>query len=333
MSANAAWNVGDVTDLARGTYERLGVLSFQEASVLRNAINGMYDVTLPDGSGFHTFTKFGAASVTGTSTASTTVSAASASESQATATLGEYRGYDTISHFANKHGAVDLLTAIVMNWSKWIGVEYDYLCALTAQGSTTSGQYEFLGQSSQDAIAASNTLTHAYVRKAHAKLASASAPTFNFGAGPGYLAVIHPDVAYDLKAESSGIFTGATNVDSIEFKSNRLIYTSGFYWLETANTALKESNVGAGGTVDVYNNLFISDGALGCAKAPVASNPLSRVEINVTGEGFGIVRVLDQVTDLGSAMHCGGVLNAGFARIDEKGIYRIESASSLATNV
>lgn len=105
----------------------------------------------------------------------------------------------------------------------------------------------------------SDELTAADVRKERVALKKAFVSPIS---GDFYVAVIHPDVAYDLKAETGdAAWLGPrANVNSAELLNDEIGTFAGFKFLETART--KVTADGGAGTEDTYRTYFLGKQAV-----------------------------------------------------------------------
>jgi N4-gp56 family major capsid protein len=164
-------------------------------------------------------------------------------------------------------------------------------------------------------VAAGHIITANNVRRARAALAGKNTP-----APPGstmYVGFIHPDVNYDLQAESGQQAWSAPHV----YQDTNAIYTgeigslSGVRFVENANSR-NFANAGVGGTVDVYVTLFCGLQALGEA----------------VGESQHMV-IAGPFDDLQRFVSIGWYGMLGYGRIREDSLLRYETASSIGVNV
>jgi N4-gp56 family major capsid protein len=168
--------------------------------------------------------------------------------------------------------------------------------------------------SSRVTVAAGHNLTANNVRRARAFLSGRNAPP-----PPGstmYVAFIHPDISYDLQAESGQQAWSAPHVysDPAAMYSGELGALSGVRFVENAN-ARNFANAGVGGTVDVYATLFVGLQALGEA----------------VGESQHVV-IAGPFDDLQRFVSIGWYGMLGYGRIREDSLVRYEAASSIGTN-
>ena len=163
-------------------------------------------------------------------------------------------------------------------------------------------------------VAATHNLTANNVRRARAFLAGKNAPP-----PPGstmYVSFIHPDISYDLQAESGQQAWSAPHV----YSDPQAMYTgeigalSGVRFVENAN-AKNFVNAGVGSTVDVYVTLFCGMQALGEA----------------VGESQHVV-IAGPFDDLQRFVSIGWYGMLGYGRIREDSLVRYEAASSIGTN-
>jgi N4-gp56 family major capsid protein len=174
-------------------------------------------------------------------------------------------------------------------------------------------------QTSRAALTATNTLTSADLRRAYAELSGANVPTFN----GYYIAMIHPDVAYDLKSETGDLGWRAPQVygtSQEKIRNGEIGAYEGFRFIVSPRAPLF-TNVGSPGTVDVYRSLFMGQEAMAKAYS--------------TGGGYGpdpvVVRGL--VTDvLQRFSPIGWKHFVGYSTFRPEALQAVESASSIGTN-
>lgn len=173
----------------------------------------------------------------------------------------------------------------------------------------------YVGQASRAAIAATNTMTANHIRRARAELAGGKAPP---PAGSTmYVGYLHPDVSYDLQAESG---QQAWSAPQIYREGQSGIWTGelgalgGVRLVENANASMI-ADAGAGSLVDVYLSTFVGLQALGEA----------------VGEAQHVV-IAGPFDDLQRFVSIGWYALLGYGRIREESIFRIESASSIGAN-
>lgn len=124
--------------------------------------------------------------------------------------------------------------------------------ARTAVDAATN--VEYVGQATEGAVTASNKITAALVREKRAALKSASVAPWS---GSSYAAVIHPDVAYDLKSETG---EAAWTAPAIRNEGGARVWNDeigtygGFRFMESARAKLNAD--GGSTTVDTYTTYF-----------------------------------------------------------------------------
>lgn len=181
--------------------------------------------------------------------------------------------------------------------------------ARTALGGATNITY--VGQASRGAITSSNVLTANIVRQRRADLRGASAlPVF----GSDYAAIIHPDVAYDLKIET-GENAWHQQGDRVqqEFRTAEIGRFAGFTFLESPRAELVAD--GGSSTTDVYVSYFMGQEAFAKAESVPAHI------------------VMGPVTDkLMRFRPLGWHIYAGWDTLREASIQVVESASANGDN-
>ena len=175
-----------------------------------------------------------------------------------------------------------------------------------------------VGQSSRGAITASDVYTAAEGRKAVAQLRGRSAPGWENG---NYMAIIHPDVSYDLRGDTAvtDVIAYQIRQDGAPVRAGSIGTFNGIEYVENSRAGLVAD--GGSGTVDVYQTLIC--GRQGLAKA------FSRAA------GFGPEPsiVVGPVTDtLRRFNPIGWYHLVGYGRFREECLQRVESASSIGAN-
>jgi N4-gp56 family major capsid protein len=162
-------------------------------------------------------------------------------------------------------------------------------------------------------VAATHTMTANLIRRARAFLAGKNTPMVD---GENYIAVMHPDVAYDLKVESGQQAWSAPHVysDPAALYSGEIGRLDGVRIVENANAKMFV-DAGVGGTVDVYATIVTGQQFL--------------------GEAVGIpqhVVISGPFDDLQRFKSVGWWALLGYGRIRENSAIRIETASSIGAN-
>lgn len=122
--------------------------------------------------------------------------------------------------------------------------------ARTAMDAGTN--VEYVSQSAEASIVATNIITADLVRKKKAELDGANVMPFD----SDLVAVIHPDVAYDFKGETGdGAWVSpAQYVNTEKIYNNEIGKFGGFRFLESSRAKLNAD--GGSGTVDTYTTYF-----------------------------------------------------------------------------
>ena len=332
MATIAEYSVAGLSDLDQARYEESANLGFYEASQWAAVVAALYTKLLPRGSRSHTFTK--PAGITDPVTSAMTIgddfSYTTPTETQATLTWSPYPKAVRIDQASEHASVIELINSSMTQIVRCAGGTFDYLAATAAIASTTSGTFRHVGQSAEASITATDTMTLSEARRAHRWLTKASAPKFLTSVGPRYVALVHPDVAFDLKEESSGIFEGSIAVNAGNYRLNVLGDAAGFLWIETSTSAILNADAGSG-AVDVYYTMFMGDEALGLVKGPVAQTK-GVDDIAIMPDRSMIGRVSHPQGHLAIVKEVGMIANLGFGLVNPEGTYRAGSASSLGAN-
>ena len=262
------------------------------------------------------FTKISDLAVATTALTETTdVTAVAMADSQVTVTLLEYG--NAVITTAKLRGTsfieVDPLVANVVGYNA--GVSIDTIARTVVEAGSN---VRFVA-ASRIATVAADKLTANHVRRALADLRGANVPTISNGK---YVAHIHPDVSYDLRAE-----TGAaawrdphTYSDPSNIWVGEIGAFEGFKFIEHPRAPLFP-DAGATSSVDVYGTLFL--GAQGIAKAHSTQD----------GNGSNPRIIPGPVTDtLRRFVPMGWYHLVGYGRFREESIRRVESSSTIGAN-
>lgn len=239
------------------------------------------------------------------------VDAVALSDSQVTVTPAEY-------------GDAVLLTIRIRTDDFLIGFDSDVANLLNygmvntidrlARTAMDAGGTEVIhtGATAETDIVVGDVLTVALVRNQRAKLTGGSVMPWD---GTSYAGVIHPDVAYDIKAETGdGSWTAAAQYSGVERIWNNEIGTyAGIRFIESPRA--KISDGGGSGTVDSYTTYFFGQEML--AKA----------------ESIPAHMVLGPVTDkLNRFQPLGWHTYAGWGVLRSTALRRVLTASSIGAN-
>jgi N4-gp56 family major capsid protein len=250
----------------------------------------------------------------------TDVSAVAMSDSQVTVTLAEYGNAVVTTALVRGTSFLDVdpLVANVIGYNAGISID------TVARNVVQVGTNVAYGGSatSRTTVAANTLLTGNDVRKAKARLRAANVPTI----GGSYMAIIHPDVAYDFTGASGG----ANFRDPHTYSQPNEIWTGeigmfeGFRFVEAPRAPLfadASNGAGAGGTIDVYRTLFMGRQAIAKAYS------------NVDGNGANPRVIPGPVTDkLRRFVPMGWYWLGGYGIFRQNAIYAVETASSIGVN-
>lgn len=255
------------------------------------------------------------AQATSALTEGTDVTAVALTDSAVTVTLAEYG--NAVITTAKVRGTsflnVDADAANIVGYN--MADSMDKIVSDVANGGSN---VTHVGQSSRGAITASDVYTAAEGRKAVAQLRGRSAPGWENG---NYMAIIHPDVSYDLRGDTAvtDVIAYQIRQDGAPVRAGSIGTFNGIEYVENSRAGLVAD--GGSGTVDVYQTLIC--GRQGLAKA------FSRAA------GFGPEPsiVVGPVTDtLRRFNPIGWYHLVGYGRFREECLQRVESASSIGAN-
>ena len=258
------------------------------------------------------------AQATSALTEATDVTAVALTDSAVTVTLAEYG--NAVITTAKVRGTsflnVDSDAANIVGYN--MADSLDKIVSNVANGSTDTDQIIYSGQTSRGAITATDNYTAALGRQAVAKLRTANAPGWENG---NYMAIIHPDVSYDLRGD-----TAVTDVIQYQLyqeggpvRAGSIGTFNGIEYIENPRAGL----IADGGTsnVDVYQTLICGRQAL--AKA------FSRAP----GFGSDPSIVVGPVTDtLRRFNPIGWYHLVGYGIFREECMVRVEAASTIGDN-
>lgn len=186
----------------------------------------------------------------------------------------------------------------------------DVLARTAVDGGTN---VEYSGTTTgESSVLATDDLTVALVRKKRAQLRGASVMPWD---GSSYAAIIHPDVAYDLKSETGdGSWTAAAQYSEVSrIWNDEIGQFAGIRFVESPRA--KVNTDGGSGTVDTYTTYFFGQEFL--AKA----------------ESIPPHMVLGPVTDkLRRFQPLGWHTYAGWDTLREAALRRVISASTIGSN-
>lgn len=251
---------------------------------------------------------------------STDVTAVAQADSQVTVTLAEYgaASYTTALLRGTSYLDVDPIVANTVGYNA--GVSLDTVARQTLQNGSNVLYSGAAGTTTSRAtVIPTATLTASNVRKAAALLEAAAVPKI----GGSYVAVVHPHVKLDLRAE-----TGAaawrdphTYSQPDQIWNGEIGEFEGFRFISSPRAPLFADAGSSTTLTDVYGSLFFGRQAL--AKAYSYAD----------GNGSMPRIVLGPVTDaLRRFVPIGWYWLGGYAIFRQASIQRVESASSIGTN-
>lgn len=248
-------------------------------------------------------------------TETTDVTAVALTDSVKTVTLGEYG--NAVITTAKVRGTsflnVDADAASIVGYN--MADSLDKIVSDVANGGTN---VTHVGQATRGAIVAGNVYTAAEGRKAVAQLRTRNAPGWTNG---NYMAIIHPDVSYDLRDDVAvtDIIQYQVQQDGASIRAGSIGTFNGIEYIENPRAGLIAD--GGASNVDVYQTLIC--GRQGLAKA------FSRAP------GFGpepSIVVGPVVDKLRRFNPIGWYHLVGYGRFREQSLQRVESSSSIGAN-
>jgi N4-gp56 family major capsid protein len=177
---------------------------------------------------------------------------------------------------------------------------------------------------SRTTIGTGDTFRSADLRRAYAELSRANVPTFDGGM---YMALMHPDIAYDLKSETGETGWRAPQVYGTSqemIRNGEIGAYEGFRIIVSPRAPLfvdASNDAGAAGPIDVYRTITMGREAV--AKAFSTGGGYGPDPIVVRGE---VTDVLRRFTPLGWRHF------VGYATFRDDAMRSIESASSIGAN-
>ena len=135
----------------------------------------------------------------------------------------------------------------------------DTIDTLARTALDSAGDEDWASATSEATIAAADVLTSAIARQKHAELRTANVMPFF---GDLYAALVHPHVAYDIKAETGdSSWTVPTRYAATErIFQNEIGVHAGYRWIETPRAKLNVD--GGASAVDTYTTYFLGDQCL-----------------------------------------------------------------------
>lgn len=225
--------------------------------------------------------------------------------------------YGAVVGYTRKVHGTDMLQ-VDMNVAKAAANQavdsFESLARTALAGGT---QVEYVGQTAQASITATDTLGAANILKAVAKLRDDNVPTVADGK---YLAIVSPMTAYDLRQETGdAAWVTSRNYQDITGINSGFIGTFGGAIFHETSRVEAQADAGAA-NVDVYQNFVVGPEALACAYARPVSGPTPNAEISPV------------VDKLNRFRGVGWYWFGGFDSFRQTNCWRIEAASSIGDN-
>jgi N4-gp56 family major capsid protein len=233
-------------------------------------------------------------------------------KTQRTVTMYEYGKLITTSRklrvlsFAN----IDLATGRVVGDN--MGKSVDLIARAAFDAHTGSSYISYASGVNATAVLATSTLSAAKVRFARNRLARNNVMKPD---GQYYIAIVHPDAAYDLRAETgAGAWrTPKEYVDPENIYNGEIGVFEGFRFIETTNAKIETD--GASGTVDLYTSYFFGYQAVGYAEGIPP-------QMGMSGPFDALQRL----------MHVYWYALIGFGELRRESLFKVFSASSVGAN-
>lgn len=218
------------------------------------------------------------------------VSSAALADAQIILTPAEYGKVVTTTKLANLQtgGKADLAAA------RLVGINQvqtlDKLAILALEASSNSATVDGGAESALDA---SDVMTHTFFDQMYNKLSRTSIPKVN----GGYVAVVHEDVAYDLR-QSSHWLDVMKYANPEQILMNEIGMLKGFRVVVDNHISINDD--GGASTVDTYKTLFFGFNALGKAvsQEPVMklTGPFDKLArfVNIGWHGVLQYKIVDQ---------------------------------------
>jgi len=236
-------------------------------------------------------------------------------ETQKSISLKEYGNVVTLTNKlrVTSFDNIDLAAARVVGHNMASSIDLISRAAFDAQ--VGANYVTFAGGGSAGDVGSSDIITAELVRKIYNKLERANVPKIEGGC---YVAILHPDVIFDLRNEGYGTAANAgTWRAPREYAAPENIFNGevgefeGFRIVSTSNARIQ---AGAGsGSEDVYTSYFLGYQAVAYAEG-------LKPDIRITGP----------FDNLGRTLNVGWYALAGFGELRPEALHKLFSASSLA---
>jgi len=209
---------------------------------------------------------------------------------------------------------IDLAVARVVGANMAVSVDAIARQAYDAQTGSDYVTYVGGGSSATD-ITADDTMTAEVIRKVYTRLERANVPKFD---GGFYVAVLHPDVIFDLRNEGYGTSsnTGTWRApreycDPEEIYNGEIGAFEGFRVISSSQARIQEDAGGDG--CDVYTSYFLGYQAVAYAEG-------ARPQLRITGP----------FDNLGRTLNIGWYALIGFGELRPEALHKAFCASSVA---
>jgi N4-gp56 family major capsid protein len=266
-------------------------------------------------------------------TAGTTPSAVAVTSSEWTITAARYGAHTIIAEDLTDSSMDNVVFQTAGALGKAHGKQLD---TITRNILAAATNISYGAQANRVAITAADTIKVAYIKQIAHELSSADVPklsslidpttgTDTHPVPPSYFAFVHPDVVYDLTAETGFIAVEKyADPKSAVKVGERLVEVGslcGVRFIETSNAPMVADG-GAGGTVDIYQTIFVGFGAYSTV---TLDDNFFKVRIKGPGSA-GTEDPHDQRSSVAVDSYWAAVIN------DQTRIWSYESASSVGAN-
>jgi N4-gp56 family major capsid protein len=252
---------------------------------------------------------------------STDVTAVALSSSQVTVTLAEYGNATITTAALRAEGFVDIdpIQANVIGYNAAVSIDEVAKNVLVAGNNVDYSTGTGAVPTARNMITPLNTLRATDCRLERARLVESNVPTF----GGYYVAYIHPDVAFDLRAETgSGSWRQPHEYSQPgEIWSNEVGVFEGSRFVEVPRAPIFADAGSSTTDTDVYATLF------------VGRQSLAKIWALKDGNGPSPKVVQGPITDkLRRFVPLGWYWLGGYSLFRQASIRRVESASSIGDN-
>jgi len=230
-----------------------------------------------------------------------------------TVTLYEYGNLITSTRKLRVLSFANIDTSAAKMVGDNMGKSMDLVARAAFDSNTGSSYIRYAsGAANATGVVATMTLTAEEVRRARNKLERADVMKPD---GMFYTAIIHPDTAYDLQAETGAGSWRAPKeyTDPENIYNGEIGAFEGFRFISTSQAAI--STDGGSGTVDLYTNYFL--GWQSCAYAEGIAP-----QIGFSGPFDAMQRLMN--------VYWYGLV--GFGELRPESLFKVYSASSVGTN-